>query len=232
MKIIKILLDVIAPKKCYSCNKEWHFFCPQCQLLEYPFENICYHCKSSTNNYSVHQACKKYVYYDKIIILNHYRQKYTKNLIKDAKFNNKPHIYDDFWFNLYEKFILNHKIINKNDYLIIWVPSYFLKKIKRWYNWSELLAKSFSNNIDIKYKKWVVIKTKNTKSQFSLKRDERISNLSDSFIINPIYKKLILNKTIIIVDDVISTWTTINELSKLLKSYWVKKIIWLIIASN
>lgn len=232
MKIIKILLDVIAPKKCYSCNKEWHFFCPQCQQLEYSFDSICYFCKWLTYKYSVHNECKQYIYYDKIIVLNHYRQKYTKKLIRDAKFSNKPHIYDDFWFYLYEKFILNHKIINKNEYMIIWIPSYFLKKIKRWYNWSELLAKSFSNNINIKYKKSLIIKTKNTKSQSDLSRQKRITNLNNSFIINPIYKNIIKNKTIIIVDDVISTWTTINEVSKILKANWVNKIIWLIIASN
>lgn len=232
MKIIKVLLDVLAPKKCYSCNKEWHFFCPQCQCLEYPFENICYYCKSSTKKYLIHDNCKNNVYYDQIIVLNHYRQRYTKNLIKDAKFNNKHHIYDDFWFYLYEKFILNHKIINKKDYFIIWVASHFFKKITRWYNWSELLAKSFSSNIKINYKPFVIIKTKNTKSQFLLTREKRLKNLNNSFVINPIYKKTLKNKTIIIVDDVISTWTTINEISKVLKNNWAKKIIWLIIASN
>jgi len=33
-------------------------------------------------------------------------------------------------------------------------------------------------------------------------------------------------------DDVISTWTTLNEISKLLKNNWVKYVIWLIVASD
>ncbi len=231
MKILKILLDLIAPKKCYSCNKEWHFFCKSCQTLEYSFENICYVCKWKTKNFEVHSECKNFAYYDKIIVLNHYRQKYTKKLIRDAKFYNKTHIYDDLSYFLYEKFILNEKIIFKDNYIVTFVPSFYLKKIKRWFNWSEILAKNFSNTSWIKYKN-LTKKIKNTYSQSELNRQDRLTNLNNSFVINKKYKKLIKNKNIIILDDVVSTWVTINELSKILKKYKAKKIIWLIVASD
>ena len=39
-------------------------------------------------------------------------------------------------------------------------------------------------------------------------------------------------KVFILVDDVVSTWTTINEISKILKKSWAKNIIALVIASN
>jgi predicted amidophosphoribosyltransferase len=35
-----------------------------------------------------------------------------------------------------------------------------------------------------------------------------------------------------LVDDVISTWTTVNEISKILKQNWAKKVITLTIASG
>ena len=42
----------------------------------------------------------------------------------------------------------------------------------------------------------------------------------------------IFEKNIIIVDDIISTWTTLNEMAKILKKNWAKKVIWLVIASD
>ena len=49
--------------------------------------------------------------------------------------------------------------------------------------------------------------------------------------------KSVINQTftnfeVIIVDDVISTGATINEISKVLKENWASKIIWLIVASD
>jgi competence protein ComFC len=231
MKILKILLDLIAPKKCYSCNKEWHFFCNNCQKLEYSFDRICYVCKSKTKNFEVHPECQKFVFYDKIIVLNHYRQKYTKKLIRDAKFNNKIHIYDDMWYFLYEKFILNEKIISKNNCIVTYIPSFWSKKIKRWFNWAEILSKKFSDISWIEYKN-LTKKIKNTLSQSQLNKQKRLTNLENCFVINKKYKKTINNKNIIIIDDVISTWSTINEVSKILKKAWVNKITWVIIASD
>ena len=43
---------------------------------------------------------------------------------------------------------------------------------------------------------------------------------------------LVKDKKVIIVDDVVSTWATINEISSILKQKWVKKIIWLVVASD
>jgi len=40
------------------------------------------------------------------------------------------------------------------------------------------------------------------------------------------------NKIFVIVDDVVSTWTTFNEISRLLNDNWVKKIYCLSIASD
>ncbi len=232
MTIFKLLLDVIAPKKCYSCNKEWHFFCPQCQKSEYKFDSVCYVCKWNTLNYKVHDLCKKDIYYDKIIILNHYKQKYTKKLIRDSKFYNKTSIYDDFTEFLYEKFLLNEKIIYKSDYIVTWVPSHFIKKIKRWYNWSQILAKNFSKISWIKYIPNILKKIKNTSQQSDLNRKQRLINLKWAYVFNNKFKSIIKWKNIIIIDDVISTWATINELSFLLKENQSNKIIWLIIASD
>ena len=80
----------------------------------------------------------------------------------------------------------------------------------------------------IQYKNNILSKIKLTKQQSKLDRKNRINNLKDSFRIN----QSVENKILIVIDDVISTWTTLNEVSKLLKQNWAKTVIWLIIASD
>lgn len=230
--MIKFLKDLIAPKKCYSCNKVWYFLCEKCLSKMSNFDSICYVCKGKSNYFNVHNNCKENVYYDKLIILSHYKNKDISKMIKDFKFYSKKDISEDFWYYLSELFFENEIYKNIDDYIIIFPPMWFLKKIKRWYNHSELLAKIISQNIKIKLWKWYIKKVKQTRQQSKLSRKERLINLDNSFKITKNKLDKIDNKIFILVDDVVSTWTTINEISKILKNAWAKKIIWLVIASD
>jgi predicted amidophosphoribosyltransferase len=107
-----------------------------------------------------------------------------------------------------------------------------LRKWKRWYNSSEVLCKYFAKLSKINYKKKIITKTKNVKQQSKLNKQERLVNLKWVFQINEKEIDKFKNKNIIIIDDVVSTWTTINEVAKVLKKYWAKEIIWLVIASG
>lgn len=234
MKFLKIIFDFIAPKKCYSCKKEWHFICKECFSSFYDFEEKCYVCKKFSKNFEVHENCKseKKIFYDKILVLKHYKNPKIQKLIKDGKFYWKVEILEEFSYFMYEKFLENEKIENLEEYLIISIPSYFLRKWKRWYNSSEILAKSFANFSKINYEKNILKKVKQTKQQSKLNRKERLENLKNSFIINEIFLEKIKNKKILIIDDVISTWSTLNEVSFILKQNSVEKIIWITIASD
>jgi predicted amidophosphoribosyltransferase len=104
--------------------------------------------------------------------------------------------------------------------------------MKRWYNSSEVLCKYFSDISKVKYEKNIIKKIKNTEQQSKLSREKRLLNLKRAFQINKRKIKDIKDKNVIIIDDVISTWTTLNEASKILKENGAKFITWLIIASG
>lgn len=232
MKIFNYMFDFISSKKCYSCKKEWHFLCDICYKKEYDFKSVCYVCKWTTKKYIIHPECKKEVFYDKLIILKHYNSQLVKKTIKQAKFYWKKYFLYIYSKYLYEKFLLNQKIGFKKEYLIIPVPSHFIRKFKRWYNSSEILCKYFSKISWIKYNKNIVKKIKNTRQQSKLNKEQRLINIKNSFKINKKKLDKIDKKIIIIIDDVVSTWTTVNELSKILRESGVKNIIVLIIASD
>jgi len=230
--MFKFIKDIIAPKKCYSCKKEWYFLCDKCTYNIDRFTPYCYICKRKSNNFDIHDKCKNNIFYDKIIVFAHYHDFFIKRLIKKSKFHSTKDILEDLWDYLYDSLILNENIQNKDNYVIISVPMYFLRRFKRGYNHSELLAKQVANNIWIEYKNNIIKKIKNTNQQSKLNKNDRVKNLENTFKVNKKNLNKINNKAIIIVDDVISTWTTINEISKILKNIWIKKVIWLLVASD
>lgn len=232
LQITKRILDILAPKKCYWCDKKGSFICQDCFKKIKDFPSVCYMCKTKTHKFETCQECQKDYPIDKAIVLSYYENKIISSLIKDSKFKNKHDIYDDVAPFLYDKFILNEKMINKNDYIIMWIPSHFMRKFKRWYDPSKIICKAFSKESGIKYEGKCIKKLKNTKQQSHLTRQERLLNLKWSFEFNERYKKKISWKTIIIIDDVITTWSTINEVSNILKNNWAWKIIALVIASG
>ena len=228
--MFNFIKDIIAPKKCYSCQKEWHFLCPTCLSNMSNFEPVCYLCKKKSSNFYIHEKCREWVYYDQMIVVTHYRNKNVSKLIKHAKFYGKKDVLFDVGYFLSEILQQNYSITQ--DSIILWVPMTFLKKLSRGYNQSEIMAKYISQENNITYWKNILKKVKGTRQQSHLSRQEREDNLKNCFKINKNYIDIVDKKNIIIVDDVISTGTTLNEVSRVLKKNWANKVTWLCFASD
>jgi ComF family protein len=101
--------------------------------------------------------------------------------------------------------------------LIIPIPLHRNKLRLRGYNQSELLAKTLSGITSKPVSTSNLIKTKNTPTQTSLLKNDRLKNLKDSFSV--FYPSLIKSNSILLVDDVMTTGTTLNSCAaELLKS--------------
>ncbi|MFH1781202.1 MAG: ComF family protein [Patescibacteria group bacterium] len=97
------------------------------------------------------------------------------------------------------------------DYVIP-VPIHKKRRKERGFNQTELLAREFDTEINLD-----LVKVKNTKSQMTLNKTKRLTNLNNCFKYKNNIK--IENKKLLIVDDVYTTGTTVNEIKKTLFSY-------------
>lgn len=102
---------------------------------------------------------------------------------------------------------------NINFDLIVPVPSHKDTVKARGYNQATLLAKEISL-LSGKPCKEVLVKNIKTKPQKSLKFKERQENLANSMTLTD--KNLIKDKTILLVDDILTTGATLNYCSELL----------------
>lgn len=100
------------------------------------------------------------------------------------------------------------KHLQNIDYIIP-VPLHKLKKEKRGYNQSDLIADGISEANDIEIADNVLIRIKNTESQTQKTRAERLENVKDVFVAKEQHR--LQGKHVLLVDDVITTGATLES---------------------
>ncbi len=97
-----------------------------------------------------------------------------------------------------------------------WVTAVPLNPVRyreRGYNQSALIAKSLANLLSVPFKEDILERKKRTVSQTGLSREARRSNVRDAFHL----LRTAEGKRILLVDDVITTGSTLNECAKVLR---------------
>ncbi len=146
----------------------------------------------------------------------YYLYQYTdiKRIIFDLKFKNRKRI-----SKILEKHVriaINEVIEKEKIDIILSVPVNKKRMLERGYNQVDEILKSAK----IKYEE--IERIKSTKQMYKIKeKDKREMNVKGAFLVNENYK----NKRVLIVDDIITTGATTNELKKeLSESSEVEKV--------
>jgi ComF family protein len=105
------------------------------------------------------------------------------------------------------------------------VPLHKIKFRERGYNQSDFISRGMNEILRLKYSEDIILRIKNTKTQTHLTVKEREMNVKNAFAINSKLKNDLNNSNIILVDDVVTTGATLNEIIKLLRRSGVNKIM-------
>lgn len=117
---------------------------------------------------------------------------------------------------------LNEIIKSWSPDLLIPIPLHHLKKAERGYNQSFYLAKGISSACGIPVKKNIIKRKRFTPSQTQLNLKQRKENVEGAFSIRR--ENYLQDKNIILVDDVVTTGSTISECGKILKEAGAKNV--------
>ncbi len=234
MWIKNFLLSIIFPRFCLCCQKEGKYLCQECFsglgilkdsfcLCRKPMRLIkagkCRNCRWKKLN-GLYSALSYQNSTTKKIIQRFKYQPFVKELAKPLAFLIISHFRE-----------LNNPppfLEKNNDFFL--VPAPLNKKRLKWrgFNQSEEITKELSRILGIKILNNVLIKTKKTFPQVELSEKEREKNVSEAFICQNHH--LFKNKKIILVDDVYTTGSTIQECAKILKKAGAEQVWGVVVA--
>ena len=208
---MSLILDLLFPKYCVGCKKIGSYLCFECKnKLEIIKVQNCPVCGHKSITGTTHPLCKKRYSLDGSTSIFNY-----KNPIKQAVHQIKYRLIKDE-IKTFTDFMLQNLPNNFPKFdLIIPIPLHPKKLKERGFNQSEEIAKIISQNLKITLAINILTRTRYTAPQFNLKSQERIKNIKNAFsITNP---EQIKNKKILVIDDVATTYSTLNEAASILK---------------
>ncbi|MEO6118669.1 MAG: ComF family protein [Methylotenera sp.] len=186
---------------CKACLSDlpWHttLQCPQCALLSNGL--TCGSCLNAPPHFDATQALFTYDFP-------------VDSLLQHYKYKDMLHLADTFATLLSEKKLAHHNLTRKID-LIIPMPMHHARLKERGFNQALEIARILAKNTQIKLDYTSCQRIKLTPPQASLPLKERIKNIRGVFNCTQNLQGL----NIALVDDVMTTGASLNELAKTLK---------------
>lgn len=216
-KTINAVLTLFLPMECLGCKKENTYLCDDCfnkikikdkiEPFEHPLE-----------------------YLDGIMSATDYDNKLIQSMIHYLKFRFIKELAEPL-ANLLIKF---HHSTSAPEcapaLLIIPVPLNKKRFLERGFNQAELIATIFADHFNYPLMTDLVVRYRYTPHQVGLKKKERLTNVKNSFKVTDFGK--IKNQSIILIDDVVTTGSTLEEIAKVLKEAGAVEVWGLVVAKD
>ena len=232
------LLDLLFPKKCVSCKAFGSFLCSNCfAKISFDVETICVECNRQAVDGITHPGCKKRYSLNGVLSSVKYNGVMKKALYayKYAPFVKQIEkaLIELFYEGIIQKELF-HTLSQKNA-LLVPIPLHPEKLKSRGYNQAEILASGLAKKIRVEDPSLsaqddislrvanLLYRQRRTQSQFRLTREERQKNITDAFGIKTDVV-LTPDMTILLVDDIVTTGSTLSEAAKILKKSGVKEV--------
>ncbi len=213
-----LVLDILYPKHCFICKKLGSYICDNCkdklQLIDH---DICIYCDKSSYLGLTHPACKRKYGIDGCMFVYKYNN-YLKVIIKTLKYRLVKDGFDRLMSIAHVPARTKiHSLINTLNIFPILSPIPLNKnrKNQRGFNQSDIICGYLSMHLRLESEEYL-IRIKKTKTQAKLDSKRlRYNNIRGAFMLNT--KPNVLGKNIILIDDIITSGSTVKEAASVLK---------------
>lgn len=230
-KVTDCLADIIFPRRCPICDEiapAGELICAECQKevkriseptckrcgksVEHERIEFCYDCAKKHHEFKQGKAV---FLYQKGMKQSLYRFKYSNKREYAAYYARKA-------VNAYGDWIRRRGVE-----ALVPVPMYRGKQRLRGYNQAEVFAKEIGKQMQLPVLTNTVLRIRNTVPQKQLNDVERKNNLKKAFKIRD---NIVKYKIILLIDDIYTTGSTMDAVSKELKKAGVEEIYFLCIS--
>ncbi|HJT59844.1 MAG TPA: ComF family protein [Ktedonobacteraceae bacterium] len=206
--LIQQFLDIVFPPQCAGCKSSGYILCPACvgriQPLPPP---LCQHCSATL---SPDGGCKNCYYHR--LSLSGLRavgafQEPLRRCIHALKYQGNSRLAQPLGYLLARAYMG----YSMQADMIIPVPLHSERERQRGYNHAYLLAQVCSSALGIPLRADLLIRRRATLAQVDLHPRERRQNVAGAFACTPTFATgALLNRRILIVDDVCTTGSTLE----------------------
>jgi len=227
----KNILDFFFPERCLGCGKEGSFLCDACfvQIVTKRFQ-VCPVCKKTSYQGRVHrEKCSRKTHLDGLLVVASYHENpFLEKAIKQFKYKYSTDLGDKLGLLMVK--ILRENHMTGREWVLVPVPLHKKRETWRGFNQADILVSCI-----VRYTAQIVFpilkRIKHTKQQALLTREERIQNMRGAFdMMQPVGLTQPDGLKIVIIDDVSSTLSTLEEAAKVLKQNGMKEVFGLVLA--
>lgn len=216
------LLQHLLPHHCAICTFiSKHGICEACHADYFPSNRVrCLQCGIPLLSSCIDIRCgaclKEPPYFDRTLVSCDYIAP-VDSLVLGLKFGRNLRFAKIISEQLAPIVIQHLANISTNSHIFCPVPLSRQRLITRGFNQSLEIAKHLKLPANIRLVPNLVWRLKDTLQQSSLHPDDRYHNVRGAFFANPEFRETIEGKHLIVIDDVITTGTTLNEMARVLK---------------
>ena len=226
--LLNYVLHPLFPVKCVGCGKEYAYLCYECaNKIELIRTDTCPKCGKISPNSRLCKTCQssRKFHFNAVFVGSRYDSGPIKEMLYLFKYEGITALCEVL------SEVAAQRVKNRinPDVVVVPVPISGSRFKKRGYNQSEFLARQISKTLKLSGGN-ALIRVRDTKSQVGLSKEERAENVKDSF--ECVDKRLVKGQEVLLIDDVATTFATLNECAKVLKGAGAKSVTGLVVAKR
>ncbi len=228
LKFKQLVIDILFPVACLGCGRPHVWVCDNCRRqLKINQRDLCPACKHPSPYGQTHAWCRQHFPLDGLIVsaVSHNLIERSVHAFKYSLVKGLAPFLSAF---LIQKIIFNDRqtarpnwtrLLFSSSLIVVPVPLHPRRLRWRGFNQSYLLACDLCEKFDLVLQPYILQRKKYTSSQAKLKRRQRAKNVRHAFRVNKDWQDKLKMSKILLVDDVATTVSTLNECAKELKKY-------------
>lgn len=229
---VESIVSLLFPRRCPVCEDivrpQGGLICPQCAAKLAPIRQpTCRRCGkeifSDSEEYCFDCSRHKRSFASGAAVF-HYNEAAKKSMAA-VKYRNKREFLDFYAEVMAYRFA--HMVRNWNPDVLIPVPVHPSRRRRRGFNQAEELARRLAAKLgDIPVETRLLVRCRKTVPQRDLNPQQRLENLQQAFAVKA---GRTIPKTVILIDDIYTTGSTIEACTRVLKAAGVKTVHFLVI---